>query len=223
MQTGQKVTLLICEDQKNLAEGLSVIAGAEPWLELVAPPCASGPEVIELAEEHTPDIVLMDVRLEGPMDGIEAARGVKDVSPLSKVVILTADLTDALLLEAVEVGACGFLDKTVAMEDLMQTLRSAAEGDILIDQGRLADLLRRMGDEREARREADLLMGALTTREKEVLQLLAQGLSNAEVARHLFISEHTVQSHVRNILAKLDVRSKLQAVALAARLGVVTV
>ena len=223
MEKGQKVTLLMCEDDTRLADGILLIASAEPWLEVVAPPCGSGAHAVALAEEHRPDVMLMDVHLEGPMDGIEAARRVKEVSPLSKVVILTAELTDELLLQAVEVGACGFLDKTVAMEDLMQTLRSAAEGDILIDQGRLVGLLRALGEEREARREADQLMGALTTREKEILQLVAQGLSNSEVARHLFISEHTVQSHVRNILSKLEVRSKLQAVALAARLGVVTV
>ena len=222
MQDGRKVKLLICEDDKGLAEGLMIVASGEPWLEVVAPPCSSGPEIVDLAEKHAPDVVLMDVHIEGPMDGIEAARRVKEVSTESRVVILTNELTDALLIQAVGVGACGFLDKTVAMEDLMQTLRSAAEGDILIDQGRLAALVRKLGEEREARSEAEALKGVLSPREKEVLQLFAQGLSNPEVGRQLFISEHTVQSHVRNILAKLQVRSKLEAVALAARHGVVS-
>ncbi|TMK86565.1 MAG: response regulator transcription factor [Actinobacteria bacterium] len=136
---------------------------------------------------------------------------------------MTAHQDERLLVDAVEAGASGFLHKTEGVDDFLGTLKAAAAGEILIDRTALARLLPRVAREREARRDAQLLINQLTEREREVLGLLAQGYRNDDIAGRLYISPQTVQTHVRNLLGKLGVHSKLEAVAFAVKHGAVRV
>jgi DNA-binding NarL/FixJ family response regulator len=216
-----KTTVLICEDHRVVADALGTIVGLEPDLELVAAPTADPEEAISISSASHPDVVLMDIELGGPMDGLEATRRIKELSPASNVVILTAHDADALLVEALEAGAVGFLHKSEAIEGVIDAVRQAADGSPLIDPARLPALLHRIAREREAKRDEQLLVAQLTGREREILQLLARGQSTEAVSAGLHISSHTVQTHVRNILAKLGAHSKLEAVAIAMRAGAV--
>jgi DNA-binding NarL/FixJ family response regulator len=159
----------------------------------------------------------------GGMSGIDATRRIKDASPATKVVIMTAHDDERLLVEAVEAGASGFLSKDEAAEEVLSAAKAAADGEVLIDPGTLTRLLAQVAREREEQRDAMKLLGDLTEREREILQLLAQGKRNDDIATQLFISPQTVQTHVRNILGKLRVHSKLEAVAFAVKNGAIHV
>jgi DNA-binding NarL/FixJ family response regulator len=218
----EAIRLLICDDHRLLTDTLTDVASHDPRLALL-PPVHSPEEAIELARHTHPDVVLMDIEFRGPMNGIEATRRIKRDSPATKVVIMTAHEDDGLLVEAVEAGASGFLRKTEGVDEFIGAVKAAAAGEILIDRGALARLLPKVAREREARRDAQLLLDQLTEREREILAQLAKGLRNDDIAAKLFISPQTVQTHVRNLLGKLGVHSKLEAVAFAVRHGAVTV
>jgi DNA-binding NarL/FixJ family response regulator len=218
------VTLLICDDHKILTDALATVVRLDDGLELIAPPVHTPQEAISLAEQHLPDVVLMDIVFKGgEMTGIEATREIKETSPATKVVIMTAHDEDRLLVEAVEAGASGFLSKDEAAEEVLAAAKAAAEGEVLIDPGTLTRLLAQVAREREEQRDAMRLLGDLTDREREILQLLAGGKRNDDIAKQLFISPQTVQTHVRNILGKLRVHSKLEAVAFAVKHGAIQV
>ena len=223
----QKVTLLICDDHKILTDALATVVGLDPTLALVAPPVHDPITAIEVCTEQLPDVVLMDIIFKGEgtgaMTGIEATRRIKEVSPSTKVVIMTAHDEDHLLVEAVEAGASGFLGKDEAAEELLSAAKAANDGEVLIDPATLTRLLAQVARQREAQRDAQNLLDDLTDREREILQLLAEGMRNDDIAAKLFISPQTVQTHVRNILGKLRVHSKLEAVAFAVRHGAITV
>ena len=178
---------------------------------------------IELCREHQPDVVLMDIVFKSSMNGIDATRKIKEVSPSTKVVIMTAHDDERLLVEAVEAGASGFLGKDEAADQVLAAAKSAAEGEVLIDPVVLTRLLHQVSKQREAERDVQVLFDSLTEREWEVLRFLAQGRRNDDVAAALFISPQTVQTHVRNLLGKLHVHSKLEAVALAVRHDAISV
>jgi DNA-binding NarL/FixJ family response regulator len=218
------VTLLICDDHKILTDALATVVRLDDGLTLIAPPVHTPQEAIALAEQHLPDVVLMDIVFKGgAMTGIEATRKIKETSPATKVVIMTAHDEDRLLVEAVEAGASGFLSKDEAADEVLAAAKAAAEGEVLIDPGTLTRLLAQVAREREELRDAMKLLGDLTDREREILQLLAEGKRNDDIARQLFISPQTVQTHVRNVLGKLRVHSKLEAVAFAVRHGAIQV
>ena len=136
---------------------------------------------------------------------------------------MTAHDEDRLLVEAVEAGASGFLSKDESAEEVLTSAKAAADGEVLIDPETLTRLLTQVAREREAQRDALKLLGDLTEREREILGLLAQGMRNEDIAKQLFISPQTVQTHVRNILGKLRVHSKLEAVAFAVKNGAIQV
>jgi DNA-binding NarL/FixJ family response regulator len=223
----QKVTLLICDDHKILTDALATVVGLDPTLVMVTPPVHDPVTAIEVCTEQLPDVVLMDIVFKGDgsdaMTGIDATRRIKEVSPSTKVVIMTAHDEDRLLVEAVEAGASGFLGKDEAAEELLSAAKAAADGEVLIDPATLTRLLAQVAREREAQRDAQNLLDDLTDREREILQLLAEGMRNDDIAAKLFISPQTVQTHVRNILGKLRVHSKLEAVAFAVKHGAITV
>lgn len=223
----QKVTLLICDDHKILTDALATVVGLDPTLVMVAPPVHDPMTAIEVCTEQLPDVVLMDIVFKGEgngaMTGIEATRRIKEVSPSTKVVIMTAHDEDHLLVEAVEAGASGFLGKDEAAEELLSAAKAAADGEVLIDPATLTRLLAQVARQREAQRDAQNLLDDLTDREREILQLLAEGMRNDDIAAKLFISPQTVQTHVRNILGKLRVHSKLEAVAFAVKHGAIAV
>ena len=219
----RKITLLICDDHKVLTDALSMVVGLDSDLTMIAAPVHTAEEAIDIAAEHLPDVVLMDIVFKGGMSGIEATRAIKAASPSTKVVIMTAHDDEHLLVEAVEAGASGFLGKDEAADELLSAAKAAADGEVLIDPVMLTRLLHRVALEREERRDALNLLDDLTEREKEILQLLAEGLRNDGIAAKLFISPQTVQTHIRNILGKLRVHSKLEAVAFGVRHGVISV
>jgi DNA-binding NarL/FixJ family response regulator len=217
------IRLLICDDHKVVADALATIAQMQGDIEVVGEPTGDPEEAVRLAEEYLPDVVLMDIELGHSINGIEATRRIKAVSPLTNVVIVSAHDPDSLLVQAIEAGASGFLNKAEAIGEVMSTVRSAAAGEVLVDPAKLTGLLQKVSATRAKQQQCELLIRQLTVREKEVLQLLAEGKANEDVATELTISVHTAQTHVRNILGKLGVRSKLEAVVFAAQNGIVTV
>jgi DNA-binding NarL/FixJ family response regulator len=152
--SGGPTTLLICDDHKILTDALAMVVERDGSLRLVAPPVHVPEEAIELCREHLPDVVLMDIVFKGHMDGIQATRRIKEVSPATKVVIMTAHDEDRLLVEAVEAGASGFLGKDEAAAEVLSAAKAAAEGEVLIDPLTLTRLLQQVSKERAARRDA---------------------------------------------------------------------
>jgi DNA-binding NarL/FixJ family response regulator len=220
----ETVSLLICDDHKVLTDALSVVVGVDSSLTLVAPPVHTPEEGVVLASEQLPDVVLMDIMFKGSeMTGIEATRRIKERSPSTKVIVMTAHDEDRLMVEAVEAGASGFLSKDMPADEILSAAKAAADGEVLIDPATLTRLLAQVAREREEQRDAMVLLGDLTERERQILQLLAAGKRNDDIAAELFISPQTVQTHVRNILGKLRVHSKLEAVAFAVKHGAIQV
>jgi DNA-binding NarL/FixJ family response regulator len=213
----EPITLLICDDHRTLTDALSMVVERDPELRLVGPAVADADRAVELAREHRPDVVLMDVEFKVGMSGIDATRRIKKESPTTKVVIMTAHDDERLLVEAVEAGASGFLGKDEPADQVLAAVKAAAEGEVLIDPGMLARLLHQVTREREEQREVRARFATLSEREREILHHVARGERNDAIAAALFISPQTVQTHVRNVLGKLEVHSKLEAVALAVR------
>ncbi len=217
-------TLLICDDHKILTDALAMLVDRSDGLEMISAPVHTPEKAIEIVSETPPDVVLMDIIFKGDhMNGIDATRRIKEVSPSTRVVVMTAHDDERLLVEAVEAGASGFLGKEEAAGEVLDAARAAAAGEVLIDPSTLTRLLHQVAKEREEQRDAQMLLAELTDREREILAMLAQGKRNDDIASELFISPQTVQTHVRNILAKLRVHSKLEAVAFAVKHGALTV
>jgi len=215
----QTVRLVICDDHRLLGEALAQVVQVDAELELISPPLTDPQEAVALCARVRPDVVLMDVEFEGDMTGIDATRLIKAASPETNVVVITGHQSERYLVEAVEAGASGFLTKTQAMEDLLGAVKAASRGESVIDPALLTGVLREVAKDREIRRDAEVLLGQLTDREGEILNLLAEGLRNEDIAKRLVISPQTVQTHVRNMLSKLRVHSRLEAVAFAVRHG----
>jgi DNA-binding NarL/FixJ family response regulator len=214
--------LVICKDHQVLVEGLAALVGMDPELELIAPPVNSPEDAVAITLRERPDVVLMGVEFEGILTGIDATRLIKEGSPDTNVVVMTLHKDDRYLVEAVEAGASGVLSRDHGTEEVLSALKAAARGESVIDSAALTRVLRRVARERQVKWEAEALLGQLTERETQILTLLAEGLRNDDIARRLVISPQTVQTHVRNILSKLKVHSRLEAVAFAARHGWIT-
>jgi DNA-binding NarL/FixJ family response regulator len=223
MASDRRVSLLICDDHKVLTDALATVVGLDDTLTMIAAPVHDPESAIALCADQLPDVVLMDIVFKGGMSGIDATRKIKEVSPSTKVVIMTAHDDERLLVEAVEAGASGFLGKDEAASELLSAAKAAADGEVLIDPATLTRLLAQVARERAEQRDAQMLLNDLTDREREILQLLAEGMRNDDIASKLFISPQTVQTHVRNILGKLRVHSKLEAVAFAVKHGAIVV
>jgi DNA-binding NarL/FixJ family response regulator/class 3 adenylate cyclase len=218
---GPVVRVLIADDQALVRTGFRMILEAEPNVEVVGE-ASDGREAVEQARRLTPDVVLMDVRMP-ELDGIEATRQLLGApGTTTKVVMLTTFDMDEYVYEALSAGASGFLLKDVPPEQLVAGIQAVASGDAL-----LAPSVTRRVIEEFVRRPPDSLrapperLGELTARELEVLKLIARGLSNAEIAKELFVSETTVKTHVAHVLMKLQLRDRVQAVVLAYESGLV--
>jgi DNA-binding NarL/FixJ family response regulator len=215
------VRVLIVDDQALVRTGFRMILEAEDDIEVVGE-AADGVEAITEARRLEPDVVLMDVRMP-ELDGIEATRRLlSNGGPAgTKVVMLTTFDMDEYVFDALRAGASGFLLKDVPPERLIDGIRAVANGDALLAPSitrRLIEEFVRSGPGTTAPPPA---LGDLTARELEVLQLIARGLSNAEIAKELFVSETTVKTHVAHVLMKLGLRDRVQAVVLAYEAGVV--
>jgi DNA-binding NarL/FixJ family response regulator len=211
------VRLLICDDHRVLADALARVVEADSEFRLVCEPVGDAEAAVALCVQHRPDVVLMDIQLTGAVDGIEATRRIKEVSPETNVVVMSGYRKQAAVLASVQAGAVGFLDKTESIEELLEVVRAAAAGELVIDAGPLSRLLCQEAAAGGLREEATEALSRLTEREREVLRLLAQGLRTEAIAERLYISARTVQTHVQRILTKLGVHSRLEAVAIAAR------
>jgi NarL family two-component system response regulator LiaR len=213
------IRVQLVEDHQMFADALKVLIDAAEGLAW-AGTAGTGEEAVQLGADARPDVVLMDIDLPG-IDGIEATRRLLEVCPEARVVAITALQPDQVMAGVIEAGACGFVPKTQAADQLIDVIRAAAAGEIVLPAGDLIKTLARLREAREARKDEERLLERLTERELEILQALAEGNSVPEIAGTLFISPHTVNSHVRNILTKLGVHSKLEAVLMALRQGII--
>jgi DNA-binding NarL/FixJ family response regulator len=209
------IRVLIADDEELVRTGLRLILSTEADLEVVGE-AADGPQALALVESHRPDVVMLDIRMPG-LDGIEVARRLAESRSPARVVVLTTFDNDDYVYGALRAGANGFLLKDAPATQLVAAIRAAAAGDAVL----APSVTRRVVDEL-GRRQAPLAihrMDALTDRERDVLTLMADGCSNAEIGARLFITEGTVKTHVARILVKLGVRDRLQAVVLAYQAG----
>jgi DNA-binding NarL/FixJ family response regulator len=212
------ISLLVVDDQRLIRAGFRVILDLEPGITVIGE-AGDGHEAITLATELRPAVVLMDVRMPG-MDGLTAAKAIiADTS--SRVLMLTTFDSDEYVYTALRAGASGFLLKDTPSQHLVTAVRSVAAGDALIDPAITRRLIQQFVRAARPRTTAPEQLAALTPREREVLRLIAQGLSNAELAAELTVEENTVKTHVGRILTKLGLRDRVQAVVLAYETGFV--
>lgn len=213
------IRALMIDDHRMFADLVTLLLEGEPEVELIGT-AATGEEGIDVAARSCPDVVVLDIDLPG-MDGIETARRIRERCPDVAVVVVTGYQEEQVMARAIEAGARAYVPKTRAAEELVHVIRRAAAGEMVLPSAGLAEVFTRLQEARVGRAGAHRLLARLTSREIEVLQALAEGMATGEVARTLYISPHTVQGHVKNILSKLEVRSKLEAVTLAVREGLI--
>jgi DNA-binding NarL/FixJ family response regulator len=221
------ISVLLADDQPLLRRGFRMILEAEDGV-TVAGEAGDGAEAVELARRVRPDVVLMDIRMPGT-DGIEATRRITAAEPGVRVLVLTTFDLDEYAFGALQAGASGFLLKDVRPHELVAAVRTVASGDAVVSPRvtrRLLEEYARQLPVAGAGADADRAdrypqLASLTEREREVLAVVAQGLSNTEIAASLFVSETTVKSHVGRILAKLGLRDRVQIVVLAYESGLV--
>jgi DNA-binding NarL/FixJ family response regulator len=214
------IRVLICDDQALVRAGFRAILGSRPEIEVVGE-AENGAEAVALAERRRPDVILMDIRMP-LLDGVEATRRlVAEGSPARILVLTTFDL-DEYVHAAIRAGASGFLLKDVTPAELVEAIRIVAGGDALLAPSVTRRLLERFAVTLPAGDQSSDVLGQLTARETEVLRLLAAGLSNAEIASELVVTEATVKTHISSLLRKLGLRDRVQAVILAYETGLVT-
>ena len=204
----QEITCLVVDDHEVVREGLRLSLSRAPHIRVIGE-ASDGEQAIELVKRRKPDVVVMDVRMPG-MDGLEATRKISAETPETSVLIFTAFSERSLLARGIESGAKGYILKEAPHETLVKAIDKIAAGEGYIDPALMPAFL-------AGKDQTDML----TTREREILQLLADGMSNADVAGRLFISQETVKSHVRHILAKLEADTRTQAVAIALREAII--
>ena len=206
------IRILIADDHGIVRQGLRMYLGSDPEIEIIGE-ARDGAEALKLAHQLHPDVVLMDL-LMPVMDGIAATSAIRRELPDTEVVALTSVLEDAAVVEAIRAGAIGYLLKDTEAHELRRAIKAAAAGQVQLSPQAAARLLREVRTPENGK-------AALTERETEVLRLLAQGLSNKEIAQSLNVGEQTVKTHVSHILEKLAVPSRTQAALYAMRTGLV--
>jgi DNA-binding NarL/FixJ family response regulator len=210
------IRVLIADDQPLMRTGFKTVLEATGSIVVVAE-ADDGAAAVEAAAQHRPDVILMDIRMPG-MDGLEATRRL----PRDRILILTTFGLDEYIVEALRAGASGFLTKDVPRQELVAAVRAVAAGDAVLSPQVTRQLLDRVAHRLPSTTPTDGV-AALTDREREVLQLIAGGLSNAEIAAALVVAEPTAKRHVSNLLGKLGLRDRVQAVIYAYENGLVTV
>ena len=213
------IRVVIADDEELVRTGFARLLRDAEGMEVVGE-ASDGLEVVTLAEATAPDVILMDVRMPN-LDGVSATRQIIAARPSVKVLVLTTFDLDEVLYEALEAGASGFLLKDVPYQELLRAIAAVHDGDAVLAPAVTWRLITNAVDRRTARPVIPALEG-LTEREREVLTLLAEGLSNAEIGARLFLSEATIKTHVGRVLTKLGCRDRVQAVALAYRSGFAT-
>jgi DNA-binding NarL/FixJ family response regulator len=221
MAAGEQMSirLLIADDQELVRIGFRLLLEAQDDLEVVGE-AADGEEAVALARELRPDVILMDIRMPR-VDGIEAIGRLQVLEPPPRVLVLTTFDLDEYVFGALRAGAAGFLLKDAPKDALVQAIRVIHAGDALLSPSVTRRLVEDYARRGEPTQSPEAILRDLTPREREVLVLVARGMSNAEIAERLVVSEATVKSHVGSILLKLDLRDRVQAVVLAYESGIV--
>ena len=210
------ITVLLVDDHEVVRQGVRFFLEAHSDFVVVGE-AESGKAAIKLAEEHVPDVVLMDLVMP-EMDGVEATRQVKNISPRTQVVVLTSYHEDEHIFPALQAGAISYILKDIRMEELADVIKRAAHDEVTLHPRVAARIIQELHG---TKRDEINPFTELTNREMEVLKLIANGLSNSEIAGQLVITEHTVKGHVSNILSKLHLADRTQAAVYAWRKGVV--
>jgi DNA-binding NarL/FixJ family response regulator len=218
--SAERTTVLIADDQRVVREGLTMVLGLMPGVEIVGT-AHDGEQAIALAEQLQPDVVLMDLRMPR-CDGVEATRRLTAAAVPTKVVVLTTYADDHSVIQALRAGACGFLTKDATSGQIADALQAAVRGEAAIDpavQHHLVRAIARTAPLEWRPPDQSRLPDGLTPREATVLALIAEGLSNAEIAERLTVTETTVKSHINHLYSKTGARDRAQAVAYAFRHG----
>lgn len=210
----EPIRVLVVDDQELFRRGITMLLEADPGVEVVGEG-HDGAEAVDLAQATAPDVVLLDVRMP-KRSGIDACRAIKESVPTAKIIMLTSSDEEADLYEAVKSGAAGYLLKDSSLDEVNNAVRVVADGQSLISPSMAAKLIQEFKQMSQPEREAAPAL-RLTERELEVLRLVATGKNNRDIAQDLFISENTVKNHVRNILEKLQLHSRMEAVMYAVR------
>jgi DNA-binding NarL/FixJ family response regulator len=212
--TVEPVRVVVVDDQELFRRGLTMLLGVEPDIEVVGE-AGDGISATDLIESTVPDVVLLDVRMP-KRSGLQACIQIKELVPSVKIIMLTVSDEEGDLYEAVKNGASGYLLKDSSIDEVAQAVRVVAEGQSLISPSMAVKLIDEFKEMARTDRE-QAITPRLTDRELEVLGLVAKGMNNRDAARELFISENTVKNHVRNILEKLQLHSRMEAVMYAVR------
>ena len=212
-----KLQILLVDDHKIVRKGVRLYLASQADMEIVGE-AGSGEEALTWVEEKAPDVVLMDLMMPG-MGGIEATRRIKALSPATLIVVLTSSQEREHVLPAMTAGASAYVLKDVGPAELANTIRRAVAGEVVIEPRVASQLIAVL--QKPASTAEQALLADLTTRETEVLKLIANGLSNAQIAENLFISEKTVKTHVSNVLWKLQLNDRTQAAVFAWKEGLV--
>jgi DNA-binding NarL/FixJ family response regulator len=215
LQSTDKLRVVIADDHALFRDGLAAILDTEPHIEVVGQG-GTAQEAVSLARDLLPEIILLDIDMPG--GGLEAARSIANDCPVTKIVILTASEEDDHLFSALKIGARAFILKGVAARELIRILHAVAAGESYVPPALAASVLLEMHETgARSREESKNPINELTERERDILENLAQGLSNKEIGEKLFLSEKTVKHYMTNILQKLQVRNRVEAALLAQR------
>lgn len=213
--TTDRIRLMVVDDHEVVRTGLKAILEPENDIDVVAE-AASAQEAARMADTFEPDVILMDVRMEG-MNGIEACRIIKSAHPNINVLMLTSFAEDEAVTSAIMAGASGFLLKNVNRADLLKAIRAVSKGQSLLDPAVTKSVMDKFANLLES--EKDRALDAISSREREVLSLIAQGMTNRQIAEELVISENTARNHVSRILDKLGLARRSEAAVFAAQHG----
>jgi two-component system nitrate/nitrite response regulator NarL len=216
---GRRVQVLIVQDHPLLASAISRVLEAQPDL-AVSGVSSSGADAVQAATNHRPDVVLMDFRLPD-VTGPAAARMIKSAHADAAIVFHSADESETALLDAIDAGATAYLTKDATADQIIEAVRRASAGEVLIPAELFARAIARQRGVVTRKRERDQLLAEFTPRELDILHLLAEGLDTTAMSQRLAIAPHTVEWHVRHVIEKLQVHSKLQAVIAAAHKGLI--
>jgi DNA-binding NarL/FixJ family response regulator len=213
------ITVLLADDQRLVRESLATLVGLLDGVELVAT-ASDGEQACALTAEHEPQVVLMDLRMPR-MDGIEATKRLRETNPDTQVIALTTYADDESVLGALRAGARGYLTKDSSADDIREAILAVAAGDAALDPSVQQTVIAALSDGTPSTVPSDEeLPDGLTPREAEVLALIADGLSNAQIAEHLVVSPATVKSHINHLFAKAGIRDRAQAVRYAYSRGI---
>lgn len=215
------IRVLVVDDQPVFTEMLRVVLDMQPDIKVVGM-AFTGDEGLRAALEAPPDVLLVDYHMPG-MSGLEVIKGLRAANDATTVVVLTADTDEAIMAEAIAAGAAGYITKQQALNEVVQAVRTASEGEPVVPPFMIPRILSHFHRQQQKEQQAQLLRDKLSSREIEILEQLARGSSNEEISETFVLSPNTVRTHIQNILKKMSVHSKLQATTMALQLGIITV